>query len=450
VAAVTSYELTDGALRRTATARASLLALVTANRVAQTPPAARCPLLHEVAAREGVRVVLRVGVGGPGRSLCGLVWPTGLQGGLRVTTATVVSGVAGRWAVAHEPLVARDLDPMVLSVAVALPDLRRAWSRLALELVLALAAAAVAGIAASALVARDLATDVRAAAGLAARMARGEMQAVAALPMHTPDEVGALLAAFNRLQGRFAAESAQHREALVRLDDNERRREATAATLRHELRTPLNSIVGFADLLLSGADGPLTDPQREDVAVIAQAGRNLLRMVDDVLDLSAMAAGRYALRFDPCDVAEITREVVREAQGVARTRGVTVTLEGSPRALRRADSVALRRAFTNLVFNAVEHGGTRVTVTLLARPDGGLAVAVRDEGPGIAAAELRRLFKPFERGRSAEARGAGLGLAITLGLVELHGGTLSAHSEVGAGSTFTITLPPDLDTPETP
>ncbi len=457
VTAVASYELTDSALRRTATARASLLALVTAAELAHTPPAARCPLLRRVASRDGVHVVLRPlhtpgGSGASGASaapgLCAMPWPDHLPLH-RSAPVAVLRAPSGRWAVAHEPLVAHDLDPATLSVAVALPDARRAASRLALELLLGLAAAAVVGIAASALVARDLATDVRAAAALAARMARGEVGTVDALPLHTPDEVGALVAAFNRLQQRFAEEAALHREALVRLDDNERRREATAATLRHELRTPLNSIVGFADLLLSGADGPLSEAQREDVAVIAQAGRHLLRMVDDVLDLSAMAAGRYALRLDVCDVAELTRAVVREAQGVARTRDVAVTLDAPDAAPRRADPVALRRALTNLVLNAVEHGGARVFVTLSHRPDGGLAVSVRDEGPGIDPQELRRLFKPFERGRSAEARGAGLGLAITLGLIELHGGTLSAHSEVGVGSTFTLTLPRD-DSPEAP
>ncbi len=105
-----------------------------------------------------------------------------------------------------------------------------------------------------------------------------------------------------------------------------------------------------------------------------------------------------------------------------------------------ADSVALRRALVNLVVNAVEHAGGEVAVTVEGH-ERGLAVAVRDNGPGIAPSELKRLFKPFERGRMAEARGAGLGLAITLGLVELHGGTLGLRV-VGEGSTFTVpTLP---------
>ena len=104
------------------------------------------------------------------------------------------------------------------------------------------------------------------------------------------------------------------------------------------------------------------------------------------------------------------------------------------------DAVALRRALTNLVLNAVEHAGGRVRVRI-GRGEREVTVAVEDNGPGIAAGELRRLFRPFERGSTAEARGAGLGLAVTVALVDLHGGNLSAQSEVGRGSTFTIHLP---------
>lgn len=254
------------------------------------------------------------------------------------------------------------------------------------------------------------------------------------------DEVGALVESFGVLQARFEAEAREHREALEKLEEVERRRGATVTTLRHELRTPLNSIVGFAELLLAGGDGPLTEAQREDVTVIASAGRHLLGLVDDVLDLSAMAAGRYPLARAVVDLAALTREVLREAQGVARLREVTLSLEAPDELRLEADGAALRRALTNLVLNAIEHGGRAVTVTLKPLATG-CSLAVSDLGRGLSQDELRRLFKPFERGKTAEARGAGLGLAITLGLVELHRGTLSAHSEVGVGSTFTITLP---------
>ena len=104
------------------------------------------------------------------------------------------------------------------------------------------------------------------------------------------------------------------------------------------------------------------------------------------------------------------------------------------------DTVAIRRALTNLVVNAIEHAGGAVAVKLEATL-ATLTVEVRANGPGIAPGELKRLFRPFERGRTAEARGAGLGLAITLGLVEVHGGTLSARANDDRGSTFTVTLP---------
>ncbi|MFO0649891.1 MAG: HAMP domain-containing sensor histidine kinase [Polyangiales bacterium] len=292
----------------------------------------------------------------------------------------------------------------------------------------------------SLIVARDITNDLQAILRKAVRMADGSVEALEPLPVQSRDEVAGLVAAFNRLQRRFADELALHREALARLDENERRRETLITTLRHELRTPLNSILGFAELLLQEVDGPLTASQRDDVQMIARSGAALLRMVDDVLDLSAMASGRYEIRREPMDLAALAREVVAEAQGTARTREVALTVATPERAEVYGDPVALRRALVNLVVNAIEHAGGEVRVNVEAR-DRGFAVAVRDNGQGIAASELKRLFKPFERGRNAEARGAGLGLAITLGLVELHGGTLSAHSEVGQGSTFTAMLP---------
>ena len=306
-----------------------------------------------------------------------------------------------------------------------------------------LLAAGALGVAASLAVARDIAVDVRAIADHARRMLPGDADAAADLPVQGGDEVGALVGAFNRLQRVFRAEVARHRAALAALEETERRREAWAATLRHELRTPLNAIKGFADLLRAEIDGPLTPAQREDVDAIASAGAHLLRLVDDVLDLSAIASGRYQIERRACDVGALTREVVAEAQGIARGREVTLSVEGDDAAEVYGDPVALRRALTNLVLNAVTHAGGAVRVTV-ARRAGEVAVAVDDNGPGIAPGELRRLFRPFERGRSAEARGAGLGLAITVALVDMHGGNLSAQSEVGRGSTFTIHLPAGL------
>jgi signal transduction histidine kinase len=319
-------------------------------------------------------------------------------------------------------------------------DPRELLAALLAKVAAVLLAAGALGVAASLAVARDIAVDVRAITAHARRMLPGDADAPTDLPVQGGDEVGALVGAFNRLQRVFGAEVARHRAALAALEETERRREAWAATLRHELRTPLNAIKGFADLLRAEIDGALTAAQREDVDAIAGAGAHLLRLVDDVLDLSAIASGRYQIAREDCDVGAITREVVAEAQGIARSRGVTLTVEGAAMGTVRGDAVALRRAVTNLVINAIEHAGGAVHVAV-SRRAGEVAVAVDDNGPGIAAEELRRLFRPFERGRSAEARGAGLGLAIAVALVDMHGGNLSAQSEVGRGSTFTLHLP---------
>ncbi len=299
------------------------------------------------------------------------------------------------------------------------------------------------GVASALVVARDIATDVRAITRRALSMAAGEAAALEPLPVRAQDEVGELVAAFNRLQRRFGDELDAHKAALGRLEDAERRKEALIATLRHELRTPLNSIIGFAELLLSGVDGDLSAMQREDVDVVARSGRHLLQLVDDVLDLSAIASGRFTVDTRPVDLVSVAREVVRESAGSARRKNIVLRVEETvPSAIVEGDPVSLRRAITNLVQNAIQHAGGEVVVEVSI--DGRSAhVSVSDNGPGIPARDLRRLFKPFERGRTGEASrsGAGLGLAITVALLDLHGGNLRAESEVGKGSRFEASLP---------
>ena len=284
------------------------------------------------------------------------------------------------------------------------------------------------------LVAEAVRAEVAAAAERLRAMAAGATEAAGGAGD------GALHRAVDAWGQRFSEERARHREALTRLEETERRREAWLATLRHELRTPLNAIVGFTELLAAEVDGPLTEWRREDVDTIANAGAHLRRLVEDVFDLSAMTTGTFPVTRVRANVAAVVRDVVREAEGLARTKGVSLRWEGPSEAEAWVDAVAIRRALTNLVVNAIEHAGGEVRVILAVKP-ATLTVAVRDNGPGIAPGELKRLFRPFERGRTAEARGAGLGLAITLGLVEVHGGTLSAQANEDRGSTFTVTLP---------
>ncbi|MFO0629392.1 MAG: histidine kinase dimerization/phospho-acceptor domain-containing protein [Polyangiales bacterium] len=137
----------------------------------------------------------------------------------------------------------------------------------------------------------------------------------------------------------FDVELAAPRDASPPPEETERRRDASVTTLRHELRTPLNAIKGFADLLQAEIDGPLTDAQREDVEAIASAGRHLLRLVDDVLDLSAIATGRFAVERVPCDLAAITRAAVSEP----RASRAAAAWSSAPRRRRACPGCAATR-----------------------------------------------------------------------------------------------------------
>lgn len=442
-ATVVGAELTLLAQRDRVERRAALVAVSTAARMASLDPMQRVRLADELTRALGLTVTVLGPDGVPvaavasvPRQVVGAVRRSGrAHGEFALTEAKL--------AVAVEPLSPAIGGTERVLVLAPLPSSaveRGAVALLAVKLLVALVLMGGVAVAVSFVVAKDITADLQAILRHVVHMGEGSAEVLQPLPVRARDDAGALVAAFNRLQGRFLDELALHRNALARLDEHERRRETLIATLRHELRTPLNAILGFAEILLQEVDGPLTPAQRDDVMVIVRSGESLLRLVDDVLDLSAMASGRYEIRREPVDLAVVARDVVSEAQGIARTRDVTLSLTTPEHAEVYADPVALRRALVNLVVNAVEHAGGEVMVSVEVRPRG-LVVAVRDNGPGIAPGELKRLFKPFERGRTAEARGAGLGLAITLGLVELHGGTLSAHSVVGEGSTFTVTLP---------
>jgi signal transduction histidine kinase len=215
-------------------------------------------------------------------------------------------------------------------------------------------------------------------------------------------------------------------------------------TVSHELRTPLNSILGFTDVLWEEIDGPLNAAQKEDLAIIRNAGNHLMSLFNDVLDLSAAASGHLQLEFELVDVPALLEAVSSELGGLRRDRPVTVRSEaatGLPAV--PADPKRLRQIVTNLGSNALKFT-EQGEVVLGARLDGGwLRIEVRDTGPGIPPDEMSTVFEEFGQtvAEGKRRRGAGLGLAITRQLAELHGGEVSAESAPGEGSTFFVWLP---------
>lgn len=218
------------------------------------------------------------------------------------------------------------------------------------------------------------------------------------------------------------------------------------ATMSHEVRTPLNGILGMTQLM---AMNPLDKMQRERVEVIRRSGETLLGTLNAVLDLSRIEAGRLELTDGIVHPAQIASDSVSTFAASAGLKGLSLTSSAGPEVAGafRGDPVRLRQVVDNLVGNAIKFtydGGVHVSVAVLG---GQLVFEVRDTGPGIAAEDLARVFRPFEQADGSHRRaheGSGLGLAICLQLAELMKGRLEAESDVGHGSVFRLVVPAEV------
>ncbi len=218
------------------------------------------------------------------------------------------------------------------------------------------------------------------------------------------------------------------------------------ANMSHELRTPLNAIIGFSEVLLERMFGELNDKQDDYLKDIFSSGKHLLSLINDILDLSKIEAGRMELDLDDFDAAQALANAMTLVRERAQTHGISLTLEADPHVGEiRADERKFKQILLNLLSNAVKFtpdGGKVVVRASLT--ESGIAVAVSDTGVGISAEDQLVVFDEFKQvGRhyTNKAEGTGLGLALTKRFVELHGGSLSLQSEPGLGSTFTFTIP---------
>jgi signal transduction histidine kinase len=219
------------------------------------------------------------------------------------------------------------------------------------------------------------------------------------------------------------------------------------ANVSHELRTPLNAIIGFSDLMRHRIHGPLHARYDEYAGDIQRSGQLLLSLINDLLDVTKLEAGRYELTESECDLAALTREAVGLVKMQAERSGVALSATiDADMPMVFADERALRQVALNLLSNAVKftpHGGS-VRIVCTRNGDGDPAIVVEDTGRGIAHEDMKNLFQPFARAadaKLADTPGTGLGLAIVKSLVELHQGAINLESQVGRGTTVTVILP---------
>ncbi|MET0258342.1 MAG: HAMP domain-containing sensor histidine kinase [Methylobacterium sp.] len=223
---------------------------------------------------------------------------------------------------------------------------------------------------------------------------------------------------------------------------------ALLATVSHELRTPLNAIIGFSDLLDQETFGPFADPrQKEYVTLIRRSSQHLLDVVNGLLDVSKLEAGRYELSPEPFSIVEMAECSAAMIRGEAESKGLRFVVRAAPaQDALVADRRACQQILVNLLANAVKftHHGT---VCLAIRSeDGAVLFEVADTGIGIQADDIDRLGHPFvqvSQGLARRYEGSGLGLSLVKGLAELHGGSLRIRSQPGRGTTVTVRIPID-------
>jgi len=248
----------------------------------------------------------------------------------------------------------------------------------------------------------------------------------------------------------LASRFAQVHTALEKAHDDllviDKMKDEFLATTSHELRTPLHAISGLAETMEMSPDEPPTERQKESLAIMRQSALRLSRLVDDILDFSKLRAGRVDLFVEEVDLAGLLRGMASLAGALVGDRPIQVRAEvgdGLPKII--GDRHRIEQIVLNLMANAIKFTAEG-EVTLTAHTEGeGVNIAVRDTGCGIDTDDLAGIWSPYRQVESADTRrhgGVGLGLAITRQLVEMHGGRISAVSEAGKGSLFTVWLPP--------
>ena len=222
------------------------------------------------------------------------------------------------------------------------------------------------------------------------------------------------------------------------------------SSMSHELRTPLNGILGFTQLLQLDPSTPLTDGQKDSTNQVIKSGQHLLDLIDQVLELAQIEAGKLDVSFEPVPMCDLVDECINMVSSMAEKRAITINVENDcPNVNAMGDRTRIRQVILNLLSNAVKYNNEGGSISIAARidtndvGDKNIHIAVSDTGPGIAKEKQSGIFEPFNRlgHESSEIEGTGIGLVITRELLRMMDGDMGFESEVGKGSTFWIEIP---------
>jgi signal transduction histidine kinase len=249
---------------------------------------------------------------------------------------------------------------------------------------------------------------------------------------------------YNNLEQQVEERTRELGQAIIELESASRHKSDFLANMSHELRTPLNAIIGFSEVLLERMFGDINSKQKEYLQDILSSGRHLLSLINDILDISKVEAGRMELQPGPVDLRFVLQNAISLVRERATRQGISLALDidQSVGAIE-ADERRVKQILFNLLSNALKFtpAGGRVMVTAALLGDA-VQISVRDTGIGIKSEDQDRIFEEFQQAGPGKAvEGTGLGLALAKRFVEMHGGRIWVESAVGTGSSFTFTLP---------
>jgi signal transduction histidine kinase len=270
------------------------------------------------------------------------------------------------------------------------------------------------------------------------------------------DEIGQLATAFNDmgralndlyvgLERKVAERTRELTVTNQKLAEASGHKSRFLANVNHELRTPLSSIIGYARLLQRQTEGQISSLQRENLEDLLRNAERLMGLIDSLLDLAKIEAGKMEFLVEPVVIEEVVQGAVATIEPMLGTGSVRLTRDVAPdMAPLYTDREKLRQVLINLLGNAVKFTDRGAIKISACQENGVFKLAVADTGIGIDRADMDRIFEEFDRGRLSNDgtyRGTGLGLAIVKRLIDVLGGSIAVESEVGKGSTFTVTLP---------
>jgi two-component system cell cycle sensor histidine kinase PleC len=259
-------------------------------------------------------------------------------------------------------------------------------------------------------------------------------------------ELQQAVARLEHSQSELAVLARKYEIEKTRAEAANRAKSEFLANMSHELRTPLNAINGFSEIMAGELYGPLGDRRYKEYATdILMSGQHLLALINDILDMAKIEAGKLSLHFEPISIEEAAEDAMRLMRNRAEAAGLTLSAKLGNLPDVEADYRAIKQVLLNLLSNAVKFTPKGGAVSVGARATAEeIVIVVRDTGIGISREDLARLMRPFEQVETQHAKtqqGTGLGLALTKSLIELHGGRLELESEPGAGTTVTFALP---------